>query len=85
MTQKEIIMLASDPDLMALMNEIAHEDRNLCHKTIHEQRTARKRMQNLAADISDTLKARAKQARRPVPKPPKRKEPEKVWMDISAD
>ena len=73
MTQKEIIMLASDPDLMALMNEIAHEDRNLCHKTIHEQRTARKRMQNLAADISDTLKARAKQARRPVPKPPKRK------------
>lgn len=62
MTQKEIIMLASDPDLMALLTEIAEEERNLIHKTIYEQKTAKKRMKNRAAEIIETVKTRMKRS-----------------------
>lgn len=58
MTQKDIIALASDPDLMLMLQEIAFEERNLCHKTIYEQKTAKKKMQNYARDIIDTIKYR---------------------------
>lgn len=62
MTQKEIIMLASDPDLMALLAEIAEEEKNLVHKTVYEQKTAKKRMKNRAAEIVETVKARTKRS-----------------------
>lgn len=58
MTQKDIIALASDPDLMAMLNEIAFEEKNLCHKTVYEQKTAKKKMRNYAKDIIDTIKNR---------------------------
>lgn len=58
MTQKDILILAKDPELMALLVEIAEIDSNMCHKTVYEQKTAAKRMQNYAKEIADTIKHR---------------------------
>lgn len=55
MTQKELLTIAADKDLMDILEEIAEIQRNMCHKTIYEQKTATKKMKNLAKELIENL------------------------------
>lgn len=55
MTQKELFQIASDEEMMEILKEIAEIQRNMCHKTIYEQETAKKKMKRLAKEIIETI------------------------------
>ena len=56
MTQKELLKIAADEDLMYMLQEIQFEQRNMCHKTIYEQQKATRKMKGLAKEIIETIK-----------------------------
>ena len=56
MTQKEIVRLAADPDLMFYLNEITKIQQNMCHKTIYEKKHAAVRIHDYALQIQNRLK-----------------------------
>lgn len=56
MTQKALLNLAANDEAMDILREIQFEQRNLCHKTIYERKSATRRMKQLAAQIIDVLK-----------------------------
>ena len=53
MTMKEIIKMASNPEIMDIMAEIAEIQSNMSSKTVYEVRTANKRMKELARGIQE--------------------------------
>lgn len=55
MTQKQIIAIASSEDAMYILSEISHIQRNMCHKTIYEQKTAKAKMKRLAKELIESL------------------------------
>lgn len=56
MTQKDILTLATNPELIALLTEITEINSNMNSKTIYEQKTATKKMKTIAKQIADTIK-----------------------------
>lgn len=56
MTKKAILQMAADPEIMDCMMEIAAIQSNMCHKTIYEQRTAKRRMAQMAEWIQAKMK-----------------------------
>ena len=57
MTQKEIFTIASNEDSMEILKEIGEIQRNLCHKTVYEQKTAKAKMKRLAKELLETIDA----------------------------
>lgn len=57
MTQKEIFAIASSQDSMEIIKEIAEIQRNLCHKTVYEQKTAKAKMKRLAKELIEIIDA----------------------------
>lgn len=55
MTLKEILKIAADDEAMEILKEIAEIQSNMCHKTIYEQATAKKKMKRLAKEIAETI------------------------------
>ncbi len=55
MTQKQLIELASNEELMRMMEKIAEIQSNMCNKTIYEQKTAKAEMKRLAKEIIEEL------------------------------
>ena len=55
MTQKDIIRMASNPDIQWMMQEIAQIQSNMCHKSIYERKSATRRMKNYAREIQEIL------------------------------
>lgn len=56
MTIKEIIKIANNNDAMEIIKEIAEIQKNMCHKTIYEQATAKKKMKRLAKELMEEIK-----------------------------
>lgn len=56
MTQKDILTLATNPELIALLTEITEINSNMNSKTIYEQKTAAKKMKTIAKEIANTIK-----------------------------
>ena len=56
MTQKAILKLAANEEAMEMLADISHIQRNMCHKTIYERRTAKRKMKQLAAAIIELMK-----------------------------
>lgn len=56
MTQKDLMKIAADEDLMEALQEMASIQRNMCHKTIYEQKTATRKMKDLAREIIEGVK-----------------------------
>ena len=57
MTQKEIFAIASNQDTMEILKEIEEMQRNLCHKTVYEQKTAKAKMKRLAKELLEIIDA----------------------------
>lgn len=55
MTQKQLLAIAADTEAMEILEEIARIQRNMCHKTVYEQKTARAKMKSLAKEIIDMI------------------------------
>lgn len=53
MTMKEIIKMANNSEVMYMLEEIAEIQANMCFKTIYEQKTAMKKIKNLAKEIQE--------------------------------
>lgn len=57
MTQKEIFAIASNEDSMEILKEIGEIQRNFCHKTVYEQKTAKAKMKRLAKELLEIIDA----------------------------
>lgn len=55
MTQKQIFAIAENEDAMDILNEIKSIKRNMCHKTIYEQKTAKLKMKRLAKELLEII------------------------------
>lgn len=55
MTQKDLIEIASNDEMMDILKEIAFIQQNMCHKTIYEQKTAKAQMKRLAKEIIESI------------------------------
>lgn len=55
MTQKQIFAIAANEEAMDILKEIEFIQRNMCHKTIYEQKTAKAEMKRLAKELLDTI------------------------------
>lgn len=55
MTQKQILAIAASEDAMWILKEIADIQRNMCHKTIYERKTATKEMKSLAKQLQEII------------------------------
>ena len=55
MTQKQIFALAANEEAMDILKEIESIQRNMCHKTIYEQKTAKAEMKRLAKELLNTI------------------------------
>lgn len=55
MTQKEILAIASSVDAMDILKEIEEIQRNMCHKTVYEQKTAKAKMKRLAKELIEII------------------------------
>ena len=55
MTQKQILAIAGNEDAMWILKEIEEIQRNMCHKTIYEQKTAKARMKSLAKELIEII------------------------------
>lgn len=56
MTQKKVLAIASNDDAMDILKEIASIQRNMCHKTIYERKTANAKMKKLAKELIEIIK-----------------------------
>lgn len=57
MTQKQILAIAASEDAMDILKEIEHIQRNMCHKTIYEQKRAKAKMKLLAKELLEAIEA----------------------------
>lgn len=57
MTQKQVLEIAANEDAMDILKEIAIIQRNMCHKTVYEQKSAKARMKKLAKELLETIEA----------------------------
>lgn len=55
MTQKQIIEIAANEDALDMLEKIAHIQRNMCHKTAYEQKTAKAEMKRLAKELLEII------------------------------
>ena len=55
MTQKEILKIADNDDAMDILREIADIQRNMCHKTVYEQKSAKSKMKKLAKEMLEII------------------------------
>lgn len=55
MTQKQIIRMASDFEIQWRLREIDGINSNMCHKTVFEQATAKRKMKQYAREIQEIL------------------------------
>lgn len=55
MNKKQLLRLAENEAAIYLLKEIAREQKNLCHKTIYEQKHAKERMKSYAQEIIEML------------------------------
>lgn len=56
MTQKQILAIAASAEAMDILKEIAEIQRNMCHKTIYEQKTAKAKMKRLAKELIEGVR-----------------------------
>lgn len=56
MTQKEILAIANNEEAMMILKEIEEIQRNMCHKTIYERKTASRKMYGLAKELIEEIK-----------------------------
>ena len=56
MTQKQILKLAEDSELMSILEHISYIQANLQWKTVYEQKAAKQEMKHFAKIIIDSLK-----------------------------
>lgn len=56
MTQKEIFAITNNEDAMMILREIEEIQKNLCHKTIYERKTATRKMKALAKELLEEIK-----------------------------
>ena len=56
MTQKEILKIAVNEDAMDILREIALIQRNMCHKTVYEQKSAKSKMTKLAKEMLEIVR-----------------------------
>ena len=57
MTQKQILAIAASEDAMYILKEIESIQRNMCHKTIYEQKSAKAKMKLLAKELLEAIEA----------------------------
>lgn len=57
MTQKQVLEIAANEDAMDILKEIAFIQRNMCHKTVYEQKSAKAKMKKLAKELLETIEA----------------------------
>ena len=55
MTLKEVMRIAEIEEAMEIMKEIADIQRNMCHKTIYERKTATRKMKTLAKELQELI------------------------------
>ena len=55
MTQKDLIKIASNDEAIYLLHKIQDIQSNMCYKTEFEQKTAMRRMRELAQEIINSL------------------------------
>lgn len=55
MTQKQIIAIANNEEVMELLQEIARIQSNMEYKTSYEQKSAKAEMKELAKEIIEAL------------------------------
>lgn len=55
MSQKQILELAANDEAMEILKEIAYIQSNMCHKTIYEQKTATRKMRQLAKELLELI------------------------------
>lgn len=55
MTQKEILTIASDSELMGILEHISYLQSNQQFKTVYEQKAAKQEMKHFAKIIIDSL------------------------------
>lgn len=56
MTQKQILTLAADNELMSILEHISDIQANMIFKTAHEQKAAKQEMKHFAKIIIENLK-----------------------------
>lgn len=55
MTQKQIIALATNEDAMYFLLRIEEIQKNMCHKTIYEQKNAKAKIKEFAKEIIERI------------------------------
>ena len=55
MTQKEILKIAANEDTMDILKEIAFIQRNMCHKTVYEQKSEKAQMKKLVKELLESI------------------------------
>lgn len=55
MTQKEILKIAANEDTMDILKEIAFIQRNMCNKTVYEQKSAKAQMKKLVKELLESI------------------------------
>lgn len=55
-TNKQILEIANNVDIMYLLGRIKHETENLCYKTEYEQKTTNNRIKEYVKEIKEELK-----------------------------
>lgn len=56
MTQKDILAIAADSELMSILEDISYIQSNFKFKTVYEQKAAKQEMKHLAKIIIESLK-----------------------------
>lgn len=55
MTKKDLMRLAANEDAMSALMQMRNIQRNMCHKTIYERKTAERNLKELATEIIECL------------------------------
>lgn len=55
MTQKDILLMAQDEEIMAMLKKMNSEISNLCFKTKYEKKTVMKELRSMATEIQNMM------------------------------
>lgn len=55
MTQKDILLMAQDEEIMAMLKKMNFEISNLCFKTKYEKKTVMKELRSMATEIQNMM------------------------------
>ena len=55
MTQKQLFAIAANEEAMDILKELEKIQRNMCHKTIYERKTAKAKMKRLAKELLEAI------------------------------